>query len=82
MTSSSEKGTSVVSDINKLEADLSFKLDGNQIKEIESFEFEIFPSARSGMIELIEDKSDDIQFGSSIHCQSLQWEFKFPLKWS
>lgn len=62
--------------------DFSFHLDGAQSTELGVFESEIFPSTRSGFIELVEDKPDDIKYGAAIKCESLEWEFKCPLKWS
>ena len=67
---------------NKQPNSLSFDLDVSQSTELTSFESRSFPSTRSGFIELIEDKPEYIKIGSAIDCQSLEWEFKCPLKWS
>lgn len=61
---------------------LSFSLDALQTNEFGTFETEIFPATRSRFIELVEDKSDDIEYGAAINCQSLKWEFKCPLDWN
>lgn len=61
---------------------LSFSLDALQINELDTFEAEIFPATRSRFIELVEDKSDDIEYGAAINCQSLKWEFECPLDWN
>ena len=59
---------------------LSFSLDKSQSNNL-SVGGELYTSTRSRFIELVEDKSVDIEFGSKINCQSLPWEFKCTLDW-